>query len=166
MHVRIYKGFFGHLFKRLFGHFFLKSAYNRMRRNTRGGMHGKPKSRSRKSLRQILSGVFTPKLSFAASKIRPGKRVSAVSKANKAFASKMFTIKSHKNVIMRNSKRSKKHNSMQQNARRTPSRAAHAKAAANRAEKMAANVVKQAKKNATKIHRNAMNDLTRLMAGL
>jgi hypothetical protein len=138
-----------------------------MARKTRGGMHGKPKShRSRKSLRQILSGVFTPKLSFAASKIRPGKRFGASSKANKAFASKLFSVKKQKNVTMRNSRRSKKNNNMQQNARRNPSRAAHAKANVNRAEKMAANVVKRAKKNATKIHRNAMNDLTRLMAGL
>ena len=136
-----------------------------MRRNTRGGMHGKPKShRSRKSLRQILSGVFTPKLSFAASKVRPGKKSVATSKANRAFMSKLFSVK--KNVTMRNSRRSKKHNSMQQNARRNPSRAAHAKANTNRAEKMALNVVKRAKKNATKIHHNAMNDLTRLMAGL
>jgi len=139
-----------------------------MARKTRGGMHGKPKShRSRKTLRQILSGVFTPKLSFAASKLRPGKKSVATSKANKAWMGKLFTIKSRKNATMRNaSKRSRKHNNMQQNARRGPSRAAHAKANANRAQKMAANVVKQAKKNATKIHRNAMNDLTRLMAGL
>jgi len=139
-----------------------------MRRNTRGGMHGKPKShRSRKSLRQILSGVFTPKLSFAASKVRPGKKSVATSKANKAWMTKTFSIKKMKNVVMRNSRRSKKNNAMQQNAsRHTLSRAAHSKAAANRAQKMAANVLKQAKKNAKKIHANAMNDLTRLMAGL
>ena len=132
----------------------------------RGGVHGSVKSHKR-SIAKKLSTLMTHSLKPLASHAkREGNKSFRLSKGDKQFVSKLFKKGTQKMNVIRENPNSKSSFKSMHMAVERPQRAARSHMNAQRAEKMAQEILLRAKKDAAKAHKQAVDDLTALMQGL